>query len=29
MSKPIHPNLVELQVTGDYSLFSDPITRVG
>ena len=29
MSKPIHPNLVEFQVTGDYALFSDPITRVG
>lgn len=29
MSKPIHPNFVEFQVTGDYALFSDPITRVG
>ena len=29
MSKPIHPNIVEFQVTGDYALFSDPITRVG
>ena len=29
MSKPVHPNLVEFQVTGDYALFSDPITRVG
>ena len=29
MSKPIYPNLVEFQVTGDYALFSDPITRVG
>ena len=29
MSKPIHPNLVEFQVTGDYALFSDTITRVG
>ena len=29
MSKPTHPNLVEFQVTGDYALFSDPITRVG
>lgn len=29
MSKPIHPNLVEFQVAGDYALFSDPITRVG
>lgn len=24
-----HPNIVEFQVTGDYALFSDPITRVG
>ena len=29
MSKTIHPNLVEFQVTGDYALFSDPVTRVG
>ena len=29
MSKPVHPNLVEFQVAGDYALFSDPITRVG
>ena len=29
MSRPIHSNLVEFQVTGDYALFSDPITRVG
>lgn len=29
MSKPKHPNQVEFQVTGDYALFSDPITRVG
>ena len=29
MTKPIHPNLVEFQVSGDYALFSDPITRVG
>lgn len=29
MSKPIHPNIVEFQVTGDYALLSDPITRVG
>ena len=29
MSNPIHRNLVEFQVTGDYALFSDPITRVG
>ena len=24
-----HPNIVEFQVTGNYALFSDPITRVG
>ena len=24
-----HPNVVEFSVTGDYALFSDPITRVG
>ncbi len=24
-----HPNIVEFSVTGDYALFSDPITRVG
>lgn len=29
MSKPIHPNIVEFQVTGDYALFTDPITRIG
>ena len=29
MSRPIHSNLVEFQVIGDYALFSDPITRVG
>lgn len=29
MSKPVHPNVVEFQVTGDYALFSDPITRIG
>lgn len=29
MSKPTHPNYVEFQVTGDYALFSDPITRIG
>ena len=29
MSKPLHPNLVEFQVSGDYALFSDPITRMG
>lgn len=29
MSKPVHPNIVEFEVSGDYALFSDPITRVG
>lgn len=29
MSKPIHQNTVEFQVTGDYALFSDPVTRIG
>ena len=29
MSKPIHRNPVEFQVTGEYALFSDPITRMG
>lgn len=29
MSKPVHPNLVSFQVSGDYALFTDPITRVG
>ena len=29
MSRPIHSNLVEFQVIGDYALFSDPITRMG
>lgn len=29
MSKPLHPNIVEFEVSGDYALFSDPITRVG
>lgn len=29
MSKPKHPNIVEFEVSGDYALFSDPITRVG
>lgn len=24
-----HPNIVEFEVSGDYALFSDPITRVG
>lgn len=27
--KPKHPNIVEFEVSGDYALFSDPITRVG
>ena len=25
----VHPNIVTFQVTGDYGLFSDPVTRVG
>ena len=25
----MHPNIVEFQISGDYALFSDPITRVG
>lgn len=25
----MHPNIVEFEVTGDYALFSDPITRAG
>lgn len=25
----MHENSVEFQVTGDYALFSDPITRIG
>ena len=29
MEKPVHPNIVEFQVTGDYALFSDPLMRVG
>ena len=29
MSKPLHPNVVEFEVYGDYALFSDPITRAG
>ena len=24
-----HPNIVEFQVTGDYALFADPVTRIG
>lgn len=27
--KTIYPNIVEFKITGDYALFSDPITRVG
>ena len=27
--KTRYPNIVEFQVTGDYALFSDPLTRVG
>jgi len=29
MSKPVHPNIVEFKVYGEYALFSDPILRVG
>ena len=29
MSKTRYPNIVEFEVSGDYALFSDPITRVG
>ena len=29
MEKPVHPNIVEFQVTGDYARFSDPLMRVG
>lgn len=29
MSRTEHPNIVEFEVSGDYALFSDPITRVG
>lgn len=29
MEKPVHLNVVEFQVTGDYALFSDPLMRVG
>ena len=29
MEKPVLPNIVEFQVTGDYALFSDPLMRVG
>ena len=24
-----YPNIVEFKVSGDYALFSDPLTRVG
>ncbi len=27
--KTTHPNIVEFKITGDYALFSDPVTRVG
>ena len=27
--KPVHPNIVEFEVTGNYALFSDPIMRLG
>ena len=29
MSKPIHENIIEFQVWGDYALFSDLLTRAG
>ena len=29
MGNTIYPNIVEFQVTGDYALFSDPVTRIG
>lgn len=29
MTKPKHDNFIEFCVTGDYALFSDPLTRVG
>lgn len=29
MKNTKHPNIVEFQVTGEYSLFSDPLTRIG
>ena len=29
MKKTRYPNIVELEVTGDYALFSDPVMRVG
>ena len=29
MEKPVHLNVVEFQVTGDYALFSDPLMWVG
>lgn len=29
MSRTRYPNIVEFEVSGDYALFSDPITRVG
>lgn len=29
MQEKEHPNQIEFQVTGDYAMFSDPITRIG
>ena len=29
MKNTRYPNIVELEVTGDYALFSDPVMRVG
>lgn len=29
MSKPIYANIVEFEVSGEYALFADPITRIG
>jgi len=29
MSKPVHSNIVEFKVYGEYALFSDPIMRIG
>ena len=29
MKNTIYPNIVEFEVTGDYGLFSDPVTRIG
>lgn len=29
MKNTVYPNIVEFQITGDYALFSDPVTRIG